>query len=158
MQAHDALEVAGFGVLAGMRSLSAPALLSREFSREPTRFFRRSLRGFASQQVGRVLTTLAIGELAADKAPFTPPRIAPPVLAGRILSGAFTGAALAKRRGRPVLVPVLLGAAAAVASSYAFYSLRRLATQRLRVPNVLAGFLEDGLALLLSNRLASALE
>ena len=157
MRANDALEVAGFGVLAGMRSLRAPALLRRELSREPTRFLRRSLRGFSSKQVGRVLSTLALGELAADKAPFTPPRIAPPVLGGRILSGAFTGAALARRWRRPVLGPVLLGATAAVASSYAFYSLRRLATQRLRVPNVLAGFLEDALALLLSTRLASAL-
>jgi uncharacterized membrane protein len=158
MRTSDALAAAaGFGVLAGMRSLSAPALLGRELSRPRGLFGRHPFQDYALRRGARALTVLAAGELAADKAPFTPPRTRFPVLAARIASGAITGATLARRERRPVLGFVLVGAAAALASSYAFYGLRRLATRRLRLPNVAAGFLEDSLAFLLSSQLRTAL-
>lgn len=158
MRSNDALAAAaGFGVLAGMRSLSAPALLGRELSRPQGILHRRPFQRYALSRGSRVLTTLAAGEIAADKAPFTPARTAPPVLGARILSGLITGATLARWSRRPVLGFALVGAVSALASTYAFYGLRRFVSQRLRVPNVLAGFLEDSLVVLLSARLKDAL-
>lgn len=150
MERTGMLAAAGLGAVAGMRAFSAPAFLSHLMAREG---------GTARGRLGRALSsTLALGELVGDKLPGTPARIAPPALGARLLSGALVGAAVARRQKQPMLGPVLLGMAAAVASSYAFYALRRFATQRLHVPNVLAGLLEDALVATAGTRLMAALK
>ena len=40
-----------------------------------------------------------------------------------------------------------MGAAGALAATYALFHLRRIATTRLRIPNVVAGMIEDAAAL-----------
>jgi uncharacterized membrane protein len=100
-----------------------------------------------------VLTALALSELAADKTPWIPSRISPPALVGRVLSGALAGAAVAAPHRKMSVGRALLGAAAAVASSFAFYKLRRLATREWGIPNVVAGLMEDAVAVALGNRL-----
>ncbi|WP_257458264.1 DUF1990 family protein [Archangium lipolyticum] len=147
----------GFGVLAGMRALSAPALLSHLLSREPVEAPEGRAHALASRRTSRVLGVLAIGELAADKTSWIPSRISPPALVARALSGALTGAAVAAPHRRPSAGRALLGAAAAVASSFAFYKLRQLATRRLGLPNVVAGLVEDAAALVLGTRLLAAM-
>jgi uncharacterized membrane protein len=146
----------GLGVLAGMRSFSAPTLLSFHFSREPDAAPSGRLALLSSPRVSRVLAALTVGELAADKTPWIPARISPPALVGRVLSGALAGAAVAPRRKLTPLHAVL-GAAAAVASSFTFYALRRFATRRLGVPNVVAGLAEDAVAIALGGKLLAAL-
>ncbi|WP_223639673.1 hypothetical protein [Corallococcus sp. EGB] len=154
---NDVWTAAGFGVLAGMRSLTAPAFLAQELSRKPTRALKRALPGLTSKRTARRLGLLALGELVGDKSPATPARTAFPILTGRVLSGAITGAAASRDRKGARLGFALIGAAAAIASSYVFYGFRHLLTQRLRVPNVAAGLVEDGLALALGARLTRAL-
>ncbi|MFB1483575.1 hypothetical protein [Corallococcus sp. RDP092CA] len=154
---NDVWTAAGFGVLAGMRSMTAPALLSRELSRKPTRALKRALPGLTSRKVSQRLGLLALGEVLGDKSPTAPARTAFPILTGRVLSGAITGAAVSRKRRGARLGLTLIGAGAAIASSYVFYGFRRLMTQRLRVPNVAAGLVEDGLALALGSRLTRAL-
>jgi hypothetical protein len=66
-------------------------------------------------------------------------------LIGRMVTGGWAAAAHA-RRGRRVEAAIV-GGAAAVAFTFAAFHLRRLATERLHVPNVAAGLIEDGLAL-----------
>ncbi|MFL5353082.1 DUF1990 family protein [Archangium sp.] len=151
------LTTVGFGVLAGMRSFSAPALLSQQLSREPIEAPEGRAHALASPRVARVLTVLAAGELAADKTPWIPARISPPSLLARALSGAMTGAAVAAPHRKLSVGRAVLGAAAAVASSFAFYKLRQLATQRLGLPNVVAGLVEDAVAVALGGRLLTAL-
>ncbi|HET9449601.1 MAG TPA: DUF1990 family protein, partial [Aggregicoccus sp.] len=142
----------GLGVLAGMRSMSAPALVSRRLSQSPGPRLGALSRALASPWAPRVLGLFALGELVADKLPFTPARVTAVPLAGRILGGALAaGASVSGRRLGPVLGAAALGAAAAVASSWAFYSLRRLATQRYRVPDVAAAFTEDALVAALAS-------
>lgn len=159
MLSSDAWKAAGFGVIAGMRSMSAPAFLKQELARRSGRFgLGRLAQGRKARKVARTFTALAAGELVGDKLPSTPARIAAPVLTGRIISGAFTAATLARKRKQPVVLFALIGATAAVASSFAFYGLRRLATERLRIPNIVAGLLEDGLTLYAGNRLSAALD
>jgi uncharacterized membrane protein len=158
MERTEMLEAAGLGVVAGMRSLSAPALLSQRLSQDTGVVGGRIERVLSSKAGAWTLAVLALGELVGDKLPQTPARIAPPALALRLLSGAVVGAALARRDKRPVLGPVLVGAAGALASAFAFYALRKLATQRLRVPNVVAGLLEDALTATIGVRLVAALK
>jgi uncharacterized membrane protein/uncharacterized protein (UPF0548 family) len=147
----------GFGVLAGMRTFCAPAFLSHQLSREPIEAPEGRAHALASRRTSRVLGVLAASELTADKTPWIPSRISPPALVGRALSGALTGAAVASPHRHLSVGRALLGAAAAVASSFAFYKLRQLATRRLGLPNGVAGLVEDATALVLGTRLLAAM-
>ena len=89
----------GFATLAGMRSMSAPALLSHYLTRNPSWLLLSSpLRALQKPLVARGLKLAAAGEMMMDKLPGTPNRIAPPVLLGRLLAGALVGAAVYKSR------------------------------------------------------------
>jgi uncharacterized membrane protein/uncharacterized protein (UPF0548 family) len=153
MRRDALLNTVGFGVLAGMRSLSAPAFLSRQLSQQPVDAPKGRVHALASERTSRVLTVLAVSELAADKLPWIPARISPPSLVARAVSGALAGAAVAAPHRRMTVGRALLGAAAAVASSFAFYKLRQLATREWGIPNVVAGLMEDAVAIGLGNRL-----
>jgi uncharacterized membrane protein len=159
MERSDVLAALGLGAMAGMRSMSAPAFLSHRLSREEGEEAEGPLEELLSSKASAgTLAVMAVGELVADKLPGIPSRLSPPALALRLVSGAFAGATIARRHKRPVLVPALMGAAASLVSSYVLYSVRRLVTQKLRVPNVIAGFLEDALVAQLGLRLAAVLE
>jgi uncharacterized membrane protein len=97
---------------------------------------------------GKVLTVAgAIGEVIADKLPVTPSRIRPAPLTARVASGGLVGASIASafgRTGTGLVVPGLLGAAAAVAGSFAGYSARRAVTTNSPLPDIAAAVIEDG--------------
>ncbi len=57
-----------------------------------------------------------------------------------------------------MLKAAALGALAAVASTWAFYSLRQLATRRLRVPDLVVAFAEDAALAALASRLLPDLD
>jgi uncharacterized membrane protein len=131
------------GFTAGLRSMSAPAAASwatrhNDWSGTPLAFLNR-------KQTPVVLTALAIGELVADKLPFIPDRTSPPALLARVFTGALSGAACDPESPIPA---GLLGAAAAVAGTFAGSALRgRLASSFGR--DLPAAFTEDALVLLL---------
>lgn len=156
--------VAGFGALAGMRSLAAPAFLSHRLAHaELDRHgVRRTPSGGLGERIlsspltSRLLGILAAGEMAADKSRWIPRRVAPLPLAGRTLIGGLIGGLLASRASRPKLAPIVLGGVAAVGSTFAVYYLRQGAKRRLAVPDAVVGAVEDGLVMALGSRLESA--
>jgi uncharacterized membrane protein len=87
------------------------------------------------------LLVAAAGEMAADKSPWIPPRHHPAALAGRAISGALAGRVVAGGRG------IRVGAAAAVASTYASERARELLGQRLTLPDPVLAAAEDALVL-----------
>jgi uncharacterized membrane protein len=90
----------------------------------------------------------ASGELVADKLPRTPSRLEPLPLAGRVLLGALSGGLYARSRGSQVVVPALIAAGAAVATSYGGAIWRDRASRRdLGVP---AALIEDAAAVVLA--------
>jgi uncharacterized membrane protein len=93
------------------------------------------------------LRALEIGELIVDKLPIVPSRTSPPPLLSRAASGAIVGAAVFAAGGRRTVIGGTLGAASAMAAAYAAERLRLQIIQRLGVPNVVAGLLEDGFVL-----------
>ena len=82
------------GVVAGLRSLTAPAVVAW------AAFIGWiDLHGTWASWVANiitviVLTVLAVGELINDKLPKTPARTAAPIFAARIITGGFAGAVL----------------------------------------------------------------
>jgi uncharacterized membrane protein len=145
LQAQPYTRSAGFGAIAGVRSMAPVALLSRYLTQIPHRFDADVLSVLQSPRASRLLAVLALGEMAADKLPFVPSRTSPIALAGRVGSGALVGAALAQHEGLSPWRGGLSGGIAALAATFVSHRLRLAAIDRLGLPNALAGLLEDGL-------------
>src|SRR5712675_1201729 len=82
------------GIVAGLRSMTAPAIVSWA-----ARLHRFDLSGsrlafLASAAAVYIFSALGIGELIADKLPFVPHRTSPLPMVFRVLSGAICGVAL----------------------------------------------------------------
>ncbi|GAA5151917.1 hypothetical protein GCM10023340_31350 [Nocardioides marinquilinus] len=73
---------------------------------------------------------LVLGELVADKLPFAPSRLQLPGLASRVVTGSVGAVALARREQRSATLPLLVGAAGAVAGSVGGAAWRDWAQQR----------------------------
>ncbi len=145
---------AGLGIVAGMRSMAAPALLARH---TPPRLARGPVsRLLAGKATTGILGIMAVGEMIADKLPFMPNRTDAPALAGRALMGAACGVAVAELWKGSRIGGGLMGAAGAVASSYAFFHLRRMADKDLGLPDTLVAVAEDAVVLAAGSRLARA--
>ena len=149
---------AAAGLVAGMRSMSAPAFVSRGLSRGPGR---RGDTGaaalLASRTARRALAGLAVGEMIADKTPYIPARIAPLSLAGRALMGALSAAAIAGRRRQAPLAAVAVGAASAVASTFVSYHLRKAAGSSTKAPDPAIALAEDAIVLAAGSQLADGI-
>ena len=137
----------GLGTVAGIRSMTPPALLSRAASRGEIPGIEKTPFAFlASPRATRILTVLALGEISADKLPFAPDRTSIPGLAGRLATGALAGAALFSADGRSGAAGGAFGAVSSLASSYLSYYLRAGAQQRFGLPSPVIGLVEDGVA------------
>lgn len=138
----------GLGTIAGFRSMTAPALLTANFAKfHPQGLAGSPLRYLQKPLVATGFKLLAGGELVGDKLPHMPDRIAPPVLLGRLLSGALVGAALYKANHGRTLSGALLGGVAALAATYGSFWLRQKTTDESGLPSAVVGSLEDMLVL-----------
>jgi len=145
------LKAAGLGVIAGARSMMAPALTSSYLLTHPSLFLDASpLKGMASPKAANVLRLMALGELVGDKLPKTPNRTAPLALAGRAAFGGLCGAAVFQAEGKPAAIGAAVGAAAAVASTFLTYTLRRNLSKATKLPDPAVAVAEDALMLGLS--------
>jgi uncharacterized membrane protein len=82
------------GVIAGLRSMTAPAAVSWAARLGWLHLENTGLAFLGFAFTPYIFTVLAIGELIADKLPKTPSRKAPGPFVGRIVTGALSGAAL----------------------------------------------------------------
>lgn len=119
----------GIGALSGSRSMLGPAVVAQSV---------------ASRSVRTLLSVFAAGELVADKSSTIGARTDALPLAGRLILGAAAAATSVKRHR---VQAAFAGAAGALAATYAFFHLRRVATTRLKIPNAMAGLMEDAAAL-----------
>ena len=141
------LQAACLGVVAGMRSMGAPALVSDHLARSPSPSLGRSpLRWLGTAKAATVTKFLAVGEIVGDKLPITPSRVAPAPLVARMVSGGLCRAALCLHDGKRGDVGAALGVAGALAGALGFYHLRRTLGQKLPVPDPVLGVAEDALA------------
>lgn len=138
-------EAAVLGIIAGLRSMSAPALITR-VARKGHLAARGSKLEFLNSTgalSGAVL--LAAGEIIADKLPKTPARIQPGPLTARAVSGALCGAVLCSARKKSPWQGALYGALGAVGAAYAAYHLRHALKENLHVPDAVVAVAEDAI-------------
>ncbi|GAB2767367.1 putative membrane protein [Hymenobacter luteus] len=141
-------QTVGLGAVAGLRSMTAPALLSSNLlTYHPHALAGSPLRWLQKPLVAHGLKVLAASEMTADKLPQMPARIVPVSLAGRAAAGALVGATLYKINHDTPLTGALVGALAAVGATYAGYFLRKKATEGSGLSSAAVGGLEDALTL-----------
>lgn len=153
------LKAFGIGVVAGMRAMIAPALLSRKLVRTfPTKQPTKPIHYLALPATSLALNGLMGLEIIGDKLPNTPNRIAAPQFGGRIASGATCGAFLSQAEGGAVPVGAVAGGAGTVVGTLAFFHLRRWLTHDLGLPDPLVALAEDALAISLGWTIANSIE
>ena len=144
IRSKSIVQVLCVGIIAGMRSASAPAIachvLSKNKSNELTN---SSLKFMESENLATVLKVLAIGELIVDKLPSTPPRIKPAGISARVISGALSTAAISKANRNSAITGAVLGSAAALASTFFFYFLRKKMGEKFKIYDPILGVIED---------------
>jgi len=142
------LRALGMGTVAGMRAMTAPALLSHLLVKSPAGELNFSrLRYLQLPKVALGLKIAAGAEIAGDKLPNVPDRTILPELLTRVASGALVGATLAMANKQNTLTGAVIGGAAAAASSYLFCFLRKKLVSTTDLPDYSFAVLEDALAL-----------
>jgi len=133
----------GIGVIAGLRSLTAPAVAAWAAQRGWLNLHSTALSFMGSTAAVAIFTILAAIELVTDQLPSTPPRTKAPGLIARILLGGLSGAAIALAGGQSAAIGACLGAAGGVAGAFAGYQIRTGLVRALNVPDFVIAVLED---------------
>jgi uncharacterized membrane protein len=146
----------GIGIVAGLRSLTAPAVVAWGAHLSWLNLHGSPLAFIGSTTAVAILSVLAIGELIADKLPMIPRRTAPAPLLARIVTGGLCGACLCAAAGQSLVAGALLGGIGGVVGAFLGYSIRRRLVNDLHVNDFVVAVCEDvvavGLALFLVSR------
>jgi uncharacterized membrane protein len=134
------------GVVAGLRSMTPPAVVAWAAHFGWLGLGDTPLAFLASPVARYLLLAAMLGELVADKLPFTPSRTQPGSFAWRILSGGLAGAALAAGAGHGLVSGAVAGCLGAVAGTLGGYRARTGLVQSLQVPDYAVALAEDVVA------------
>ena len=138
------------GVIGGLRSMTAPAVVSWAarlgwLHVENTWL---AFLGFAATPY--ILSVLAIGELFADKLPKAPSRKAPPGFIARIVTGGLSGAALGASSGATSaswMIGLIAGAVGAIVGTLGGYEFRARLVKATGGKDLPIALLEDAIAI-----------
>lgn len=136
------------GVVAGMRSMMAPAILALTLSRRPELAPTVApSQWFALHPIAIILGLVAIGELVADKLPSTPNRTALGPFVGRLVTGAITGAAFIQIGHINGWIGAACGAIGAILGTFGAFHARRYVGRATGIRDPYVGALEDVIAI-----------
>jgi uncharacterized membrane protein len=146
----------GIGVVAGLRSMTAPAVVAcaahlgwLHLSGSPVAFM-------GSIWALVIFCLGALGEFVGDLLPSTPSRTSPGPLIFRVLTGLLTGGCIGVAGGFSLPVAALAGAVGAVAGAFGGHQARVGLVWSLRVADAVIAIPEDlvaiGLGVLVSSR------
>ena len=143
--------VLALGIVAGLRSLTAPAVVAWGAHLGWLTLHGSPLAFMGSTTAVAVFSLLAIGELIADKLPMIPKRTAPVPLMARVVTGGLCGACLWAAARQSLIAGALLGGIGGIVGAFVGYGIRRRLD--LHIKNFLVAICEDviavGLALFL---------
>ncbi len=146
----------GIGVVAGLRSLAAPAVVAWAAHLGWLRLQDSPVAFMASIWPAVIFSALAIFELIGDLLPKTPRRTAPGPLAARIITGALCGACVCASANQSLPIGAALGALGAVIGAFAGYEIRKRLVTALNIKDLFIAVPEDliaiGLALFIVTR------
>jgi uncharacterized membrane protein len=137
----------GIGVVAGLRSLMAPAVVSWAAHLGWLNLHDSPLAFMGSTLAVAIFSLLAIGELIADKLPKTPKRTAPAPLFARILMGGLCGAGLYVSANQSLFSGALFDGIGAVIGAFGGYEIRRRLGNKLNLKDIFIALFEDLIAI-----------
>jgi uncharacterized membrane protein len=137
----------GIGVVAGLRSFTAPAVVAWAAHLGWINLHGSALSFMGSVWAVAIFTVLALVELIADQLPKTPARTAAVGLSARLATGALTGACLAIAGGAVLWVGAIAGALGGIAGAFGGYHTRVGLVRVLRLPDFAVAIPEDVIAI-----------
>lgn len=137
----------GIGVVAGLRSLTAPAVVSWAAHLGWLNLHGSPIAFMGSMLAVAIFSLLAIGELVADMLPKTPKRTAPVPLLARILMGGLCGACLCASANQSILIGAPLGGIGGVIGAFGGYEIRRRLVSNLNIKDIFIAIFEDLIAI-----------
>jgi uncharacterized membrane protein len=144
----------GIGLVAGLRSLTAPAVVAWGAHFGWLNLESSPLGFMSSTAAVAIFSLLALGELIADKLPMIPKRTAPAPLLARIITGGLCGACLCAAAGKSLVAGTLLGGIGGLVGASLGYGVRKRLD--LHIKDLVVAVCEDavavGLALFLVSR------
>jgi uncharacterized membrane protein len=145
----------GIGIVAGLRSLTAPALVAWAAHLGWLNLSGSRLAFMGSTAAAIIFSIFAITELIADKLPMTPKRTALVGLVARIVTGGLCGACLCAAAGQSLGIGIVLGGIGGVIGAFGGYEIRRRLVNKLRIKDIFVALCEDLVALALAYFLVS---
>jgi uncharacterized membrane protein len=133
------------GVIAGLRSLTAPAVVSWAARLGWLHLENTWLAFLGYAATPYILSVLAIVELIADKLPKTPSRKAAPGFTARLVTGAVCGAAVAD--GQPLIAGLLAGVLGGIGGTLGGYEFRTRLVKAIGGNDLPIAILEDVIAI-----------
>ncbi len=134
------------GVIAGLRSMTAPAAVCLAAQLGWFDLHQSPLAFMGSPITAWIFGLFAVGELIMDKLPFTPSRLTAGPLAGRILLGGLSGATILAAVSPSFVTGALAGAIGGIVGSFGGYQARVGAVKALNLPDFVVAFTEDAIA------------
>lgn len=145
------------GVVAGLRSLTAPAVVAWAAYLGWLNLHGSPLAFMGSVWAVVIFTLLALVEFVTDQLPTTPARTTTVPLAARIVMGALSGSCLGVAGGASLWQGALVGAIGGIAGAFAGYQARVGLARALRAPDYAIAVPEDLVAIILGLVIASRL-
>jgi uncharacterized membrane protein len=133
----------GIGIVTGLRSMTAPAVVSWAAHLGWLHLQGSPLAWVGSTAAVAVFSLAAVGEYVADKLPRTPPRTAAVGFTVRIIVGALCGACVGVSAGQSFLWGALLGIVGAILGTLGGYQVRTQLVKALRVKDIFVAIPED---------------
>jgi uncharacterized membrane protein len=137
----------GIGIAAGLRSFTAPAVVSWAAHLGWLNLRDSPLAFMGSTLAVAILSLLAIGELLGDKWPKTPKRTALGPLLARIVMGGVCAACLFAAANQASLIGALLGGIGGVIGTFGGYEIRKRLVRDLKIKDLAVALCEDLVAI-----------
>jgi uncharacterized membrane protein len=135
------------GIIAGLRSLTAPALVSWAGHLEWLNLSGSWLSFLGSRAATIILSLLALAEPVADKLPRTPNRTDLGPLVFRAVSGGFCSMAFSASAHQSPIIGTILGVLGSIAGAFVGYEIRHRLVEAFGLPDFGAAAAEDIVAI-----------
>src|SRR5438445_3630353 len=131
------------GVIAGLRSLTAPAVVGWAAHLGWLDLSGSWLSFLGSRPTIIILSSLAVAELVADKLPKTPKRTNLGPLVFRAITGGFSSMAMCVSAHQLLVIGALVGVLGAIAGAFAGYEIRHRLVEAFGLPDFGVAVAED---------------
>ena len=140
----------GIGIVAGLRSLTAPAAVSWAAHLGWLDLHESALAFMGSTVTVVILSLAALAEYVADVLPTTPRRTLPGPLIGRMVLGGLSGACLTVSADRSWVVGAIAGGIGGVIGAFGGYEIRKRLVSGLKIKDAFVAIPEDLVAIVLA--------